>query len=1133
MSRSLKVSSQYIPIVKAALRHNGYPSQKLLAEELEMARDTVSKFLNGKAIDFLNFLEIARALGYEWQDIADKSDESHFPELSAPRPAPRQDWGEAIEISSFYGREGELETLTQWVVEENCRLVVLLGMGGIGKTALSIVLARKLADKWADRLADGDRFDVVIWRSLREAPPPQKMLDALLKCLNPQEADFPDSLGEKITKLLEYLRGASCLLVLDNAESILEGGSQAGQYRSGYDGYGELFKRVGESSHQSCVVVTSREKPVEVAVMEGESRPVRTLPLAGLHGEARDILTAKGLSGTEAELTRLIELYSGNPLALNIIATPIKELFGGNVAAFLAQGAAIFGGIGRLLQEQFDRSSALAQGILYWLAINREPVTVAELREDIVPSVPMPRLLECLNNLKGRSLIEAAEDGFTLQNVVMEYLSDRLIESVAGEIETGELGLFNSHALMKATAKDYVRDTQTRLILQPLVERIPNLAARLSELLADLRERDLLPGYAAGNILNLLCYLQVDITGYDFSGLAVWQASLQGVSLQNLNLTGADLSKSTFTETFGNILSVAFSPDGKLLATGDSKSEVRLWRIADGQCANTFQGHGEWVSSVAFSPDGQTLASGSNDRTIRLWDVETGECLHQFQGHTNRVRSVAFSPDGQTLATGSDDRTIRLWDLRTSKCLHQFQGHTNRVRSVAFSPDGQTLASGSDDRTIRLWDVDTGECLHQFQGHTNRVRSVAFSPDGQTLASGSDDRTIRLWDVDTGECVHQFERQNSWVVSVTFSPDGRTLASGDDDRTIRLWDLRTGKCLHHFLGHSNWVFSVSFSPDGRTLASSSEDRTIRLWNVETSECLKQLQGHKNWVISVSFSPDSRILASASGDHTIRLWDVETGKCLKQLQGHTNIVYSVVFSPDGRILASASGDHTIRLWNVETRECLTQLQGHSNSVRCIAFSPDSHTLASSSDDRTIRLWNIRTGECFQEFQGHSNWVTFLTFSPNGQILASGSGDQTVCLWDVLKNKCIQQFQGHRKWVRCIAFHPDGHTLASGSEDQTVRLWNIRTGECIQQFHKHESFINSVVFSPDDQTLASGSADETIKLWDIETGEWLKTLRAPRPYEGTNITGVTGLTDAQKATLKVLGAVEENAKCKIKN
>ncbi|MDY6937077.1 MAG: AAA family ATPase [Cyanobacteriota bacterium] len=1129
MSRSLKVSSQYIPIVKAALRRKGYPSQKLLADELGMGRDTVSKFLNGKAIDFLNFEEICRALGYEWPEIADKSDESHFPEPPAPRPAPRQDWGEAIEISSFYGREGELETLTQWIVGDKCRLVVLLGMGGIGKTALSIVLARKLADKLADKCDVGNRFDVVIWRSLREAPPPDKMLDTLLKCLNPQEADFPDRLGEKITKLLEYLRGASCLLVLDNAESILEGGLQAGQYRPGYEGYGELLKRVGESSHQSCVVVTSREKPLEVAVMEGESRPVRTLPLVGLHGEAQDILTAKGVSGTEAELTRLIELYSGNPLALNIIATPIKQLFGGNVAAFLAQGAAIFGGISKLLQEQFDRSSVLAQGILYWLAINREPVTVAQLREDIVPSVAMPRLLECLNNLKGRSLIEAAEDGFTLQNVVMEYLSDRLIESVAGEIETGELDLFNRHALMKATAKDYVRNTQTRLLLKPLAERIPNLAARLPGLLSDLRERDLLPGYAAGNILNLLCYLNVDVTGYDFSGLAVWQAYLQCVSLHNLNFDLADLSKSRFTDTFGCILSVAFSPDGKFLATSDTKFEVELWRISDGQCVQTFQGHRDWVRSVAFSPDGQILASGSSDHSIRLWDIRSGECLHQFQGHTNGVRSVTFTSDGQILASGSSDHSIRLWDIRSGECLYQFQGHTNGVRSVTFDPDGQTLASGSDDYSIRLWNFDTGECLHQFQGHTNMVWSVAFSLDGQTLASGSEDQTVRLWNVRTGQCIHQFQGHINVVRSVAFSPDGQTLASGSEDQTVRLWNVRTGQCIHQFQGHTNGFRSVALSPDSQSVISSSDDYSIRLWNFDTGKCLKLFQGHTNWIRSVVFSPNGQTLASGSNDRSICLWDVYTGQCLKLFRGHTNGIRSVAFSPDGYILASASSDRSIRLWNVRTGQCLHQFQihkYHKYGAWSVVFSPDGETLGSGSDDNSISLWDIRTGKCLQQLQGHTDWVRSVVFSPNGHTLASGSGDQTVRLWDVRTGECLQQLQGHTNWVSSVVFSPDGHILASSSSDRSIRLWDFRTGECLQQFQEHSNWVWSVVFSPDSCTLVSASADETIKFWDIKTGKCFKTLIAPRPYEGTNITGVTGLTEAQKSTLKVLGAVEEN-------
>ncbi|GAA6619638.1 NB-ARC domain-containing protein [Scytonema sp. NUACC26] len=1091
------------------------------------------------------------------------------PTPNDPIVTSQTDWGEAIEVSHFYGRTTELETLHQWIVNYRCRIVALLGMGGMGKTALSVKLTEQLQKE----------FEYVVWRSLQNAPPVEEIVSDLIHFFSEQqEINLPHKLEPQVSRVLHYLCSSRCLIILDNLETILQDGISAGKYQQGYEGYGYLLKCVGEVNHQSCLILTSREKPKEVALLEGPTLKVRSLLLQGLTSlEGHKIFYTKGCFGVnEQELQEVCDHFAGNPLALKIAASAVQEVYRGDLGQlipFLQQGKLQFEDINDLLQQQFNRLSPLEQQVMCWLAINREPVSLAELEADFVSETVVGQLLDAVQSLRRRAFVEQQEQQLALQPVLLEYVTHRIITGVCEEIANQRYPFLNDYALTKAQSKEYIRQAQIRLIVRPIINRLVEMLGsinaiehQLKQMLALLQqEMPLKPGYAAGNILNILCEINADLSHLDCSHLAIWQAYLADATLHNVNFARSQFAKSVFKQTFGAVLCLAFSPDGEVLASSDAKGEINLWRVADEQCLLTMRGHTNWVRRIAFSPDGCSIASTSTDGTIRIWDVRDGRCLQIIQeyscisysvcfspdgkllasssedckvriwdvenrkclqvmeGHAHWALSASFSPDGKLLASGSSDKTIRIWDVENGKCVRAIAGHEGWVVPVSFSPDGRQIASGSFDSTVRIWNVDDGKCLTILQGHTKWVWSVAWSPDGQQIASAGIDQTIRFWEVKSGKCLHAIPGHTSQIWSVAFHPDGTKVASGGEDQTIRFWDARNGKCLGFIGGHTNWVRSVAFSADGQTLISAHKDCSVRIWDVSSRNCLYTLNKHKDSVLTVAVAPNNQIFASGSTDKAVKIWNLLHRSCLHTLTGHTDSVWSVAFSPNGQLLASCSLDRTVRIWDVSNGNCLHILVGHSDRIGCVRFSPDGSKIASASEDQTVKLWNVNSGECLKTLQ-HQQRIWSVAFSPDGKSIASGCMNNTIQIWNAQSSERLQTLVGHTGWVLSVSFSHDSHQLISGSSDQTVKVWDVKSGRCLYNLQQHKNWVWSVVLSNNHHAIASASEDEAIHLWNRETGEWEATLQVQRPYEGTNITDVTGLTNAQEAALRALGAVE---------
>ncbi len=593
----------------------------------------------------------------------------------------------------------------------------------------------------------------------------------------------------------------------------------------------------------------------------------------------------------------------------------------------------------------------------------------------------------------------------------------------------------------------------------------------------------------------------------------------------------------------GEVLSMAVSPDGKLLATAGADGTAKVWHVDSGQLKESFSGHAGPVYGVAFDPEAPCLATAGADATIRVWEL--GECKQpiRWSGHEGAVTCVAYSPTGHHLVTGGEDAAGRIWNVARQEVQVNLQGHRRPIRKVLFSPGGDSVAAVGDDAIVRIWNASTGAETAALLGHVNRVWDVAWGGSAaKFVATAGEDRTVRVWNRQNG-ALHAMQRHAGPVRSVKFGSSDRLLTASEDG-TVQILDMENNKTFRTFRCPGVRLIGATYaqSDEVPVVLATSADNTTWLWEDVGGQELSILSINEaerlgRTVYSPAGSARSLLVSasphrwpSAIGNTQVR--DTESGAVLASLQyvveratsasyvrqgtsgpsvahvqerhpdsgavqttipAHAGGVNSSEYSPDGKWIATAGQDHTARIWEAKNRQAVTSLAGHMGPVKRISWSPDSRWVVTASEDRTARIWEAMPSRWLRTLMGHTASVQAAVFSlPDGRWIATASADGTARIWSGETGDLLHELKEHSASVTDVVSSPEGSFVATASEDGTVRIWSWER-EQSERILSHEGGVLGIAWSPDGRTLATAGKDGTVRLWDAPTGQRRSTLR----------------------------------------
>jgi WD40 repeat protein len=1121
------------------------------------------------------------------------------------------DWGDSPSIGEFYGREQEMQFLEELILDESINIVSVIGLKGIGKTKAIMQFGKggigktDLTTKVAYQIQDN--FDFVIWRRLLNAPLLENLLSDIYFFFTGEKFDENlESLKLMMSKFKIQIKKFRCLIILDNVESIIENKvdivSSKGEMRKyieGYEAYADFFKMIGLTDHQSTLVLTSRENPEEVHNMSRKNGPVRTYNLGGLDVEACKCIF-KGISDFEGDSiswNKINSLYQGNPLALELSARHIDSVFFGNLNEFLRSGKSVFKDLHQLVEWHFNRLTKDEQAILICLAINRVPMSLKDVREEFISDKLKQELPSNLQSIQRKIPIERHGTSFSIQPVLIEFLTDFIIESVNDELFTDNnlvsealvsavLKDFNSKSylvinrfsLMKAVSKEYIRQSQFRLIVQPITNRLEYkygskviVKLILNAILNEVRLNKNLPlGYLAGNILNLLMAIDGNLFNVDASNLYIRQANLQGVDVHNCNFDGSNIDKTSFTQTFAAVMGVDFSFDDEYLIIGDNAGVISAFDISAEKLIFSFRGHDSSIESIFFINNKYQFVTGSTDKFVKIWDFNTQKCISQLKGHTDWVRELAVSDKNSFLFSVSEDKSIIKWnmiesvveyrkfyhkswvdtvDVETDKGIVACSGHYGVIniinakngelirtfknpngqwiRELKFISNTDLIVAVGDDGKIHIFNYETSTLSDSLlaEGEGEGLLTICYNSDSSLIATAGENGHIQLWDLESKKCERILTGHLSRVRTVRFSQSGKYFCSAGEDKFVKIWSAENYKCLVHLDGYTNQIGSADFDSSGEKILSGSEDGGIRIWNLD-GKCIKKIEAHSAKVFDVKHSKRHNKIVSVSKDHFVRIWDATTYELLDQLNEHDDWIWACTISPAEDKFATCSedeGDKRIIIWDLATHKVLGKLQGHTGRVWNVDFSPSCDSLVSCSGDFTVRVWNIKDYSSRLIIRHHNGRVWEAKYSICGNKIISVGDDSKIYISDSSTGNLIKMIHYGSIGIRTLAVHPTKEIFATGSDDGKVTIWSSNDFNQIIQYSEHSLRIADLEFSDDGNLLISCSEDEQIKIWLLESELSIKTISNPKPYQGSSFKNTTGLSTSQLLSLRQLGAI----------